>query len=251
MRSLAALALVALPFTAAAQATPQDTEVWTPVPKVVTPGRMDGDPPADAIRLFDGKHLNEWVKSGTNNPSAWTVKGGVMTVNKKDGNIATKRAFTNYQMHIEWRIPRVISGDGQGRGNSGLYLGHTGGDSGYEMQILDSYVNKTYVNGQAASIYKQTSPLVNAMRKPGEWNTYDVVWTAPTFNADGSVKTKARVTALHNGVLVLNNVELAGQTEYIGAPSYKPHGPLPLMLQSHGDPSEPISFRKIWLRELP
>jgi hypothetical protein len=122
---------------------------------------------------------------------------------------------------------------------------------GYELQILDSYENTTYVNGQAASVYKQHIPLANAMRKPGEWNVYDVVWTAPTFNADGTVKTPARLTAFHNGILVQNNVELKGGTVYIGQPKYVAHGPAPIQLQSHGDKSEPISFKNIWVRELP
>ena len=237
-------------FAQQATPKPQDTEVWSPEPKVVTPGATNADPPSDAIRLFDGRNLDEWTSRGRSDPAGWTVSDGVMTVNKKAGDIQTKRTFTNYQLHIEWRIPSDITGSGQGRGNSGVYLGHTGGASGYELQILDSYVNKTYVNGQAGSIYKQTAPLVNANRKPGEWQAYDVVWTAPTFNADGSLNTPARVTAFHNGVLVQNNFVLRGGTEYIGPPSYKAHGPLPILLQSHGDPSEPISFRNIWIREL-
>ena len=140
---------------------------------------------------------------------------------------------------------------GQGRGNSGLFLASTGpGDDGYEMQIMDSYENKTYVNGQAAAIYKQGPPLANAARKPGEWQAYDVIWTAPTFNADGSLKTPAYVTALHNNVLVQNHFQLRGHTPYIGLPKYTAHGPAPIMLQAHGDPSPPISFRNIWVRPL-
>ena len=155
-------------------------------------------------------------------PAQWTVADGVMTVNKKSGNIETKRSFKNYQLHLEWRIPENITGDGQGRGNSGLFLASTGpGDAGYELQILDCYNNKTYVNGQAGSIYKQSIPLVNACKKPGEWQAYDVIWTAPTFNADGSVKTPAYVTAFHNGVLIQNHFELKGETLYIGPPQYK------------------------------
>ena len=135
-----------------------------------------------------------------------------MTVKKTAGNIETKRSFKNYQLHLEWRVPANITGTGQARGNSGVFLASTGpGDGGYELQILDSYENKTYVNGQAGSIYKQHPPLVNASRKPGEWQTYDVIWTAPVFNADGTVKSPARVTALHNGVLVQNNAVLDGR----------------------------------------
>jgi hypothetical protein len=252
---IAALAVPALARQAAAPQTakprPQDTEVWDPVPRVVTPGASNSAAPADAIILFDGKSLDQWVNTNDKAPAGWTVADGVMTVNKKAGNIETKRSFTNYQLHIEWRIPQVISGTGQSRGNSGLFLASTGpGDAGYEIQILDSYENKTYSNGQAGSIYKQSIPLVNANRKPGEWQAYDVIWTAPAFNADGSLKTPARITAFHNGVLIQNGFELKGETVYIGQPQYKRHGPSPIKLQSHNDPSEPISFRNIWLREL-
>lgn len=227
------------------------TEVWEPVPKVVTPGATDDAPPSDAIVLFDGKSLDEWVSTKDKTPAKWIVADGVLTVDKKAGNIETKRSFKNYQLHLEWRIPAGITGQDQARGNSGLFLASTGtGDAGYELQILDSYNNKTYVNGQAASVYKQGIPLVNAMRKPGEWQTYNVIWTAPTFNADGSVKTPARVTVFHNGVLVQNNFELKGETLYIGKPEYKKYDTAPIKLQAHGDPSPAISFRNIWVREL-
>jgi hypothetical protein len=227
------------------------TEVWEPVPSVVTPGATDDAPPSDAIVLFDGKNLEEWVSTKDKTPAKWIVADGVLTVDKKAGNIETKRSFKNYQLHLEWRIPPGITGQDQARGNSGVFLASTGtGDAGYELQILDSYNNKTYVNGQAASVYKQGIPLVNAMRKPGEWQTYDVVWTAPAFNADGSVKAPARVTAFHNGVLVQNNFELKGETLYIGKPEYKKYDTAPIKLQAHGDPSPPISFRNIWVREL-
>jgi 3-keto-disaccharide hydrolase len=232
---------------------PAATEVWEPVPPVVTPGRTDAAPPSDAIVLFDGKNLDEWVNTSDKAPAGWTVADGVLTVVKQPrvGNIETKRRFKNYQLHIEWRIPEDITGSDQSRGNSGVFLASTGpGDAGYELQVLDSYNNKTYVNGQAGSIYKQYIPLVNASRKPGEWQGYDVAWTAPTFNADGSVKTPAYVTAFHNGVLIQNHVELKGETLYIGQPSYKAYDTAPLKLQAHGDPSPPISFRNIWVREL-
>lgn len=234
------------------EAKPEDTEQWTPVPKVVTPGTACTAPPSDAIVLFDGKNLDEWVSAQDRNaPAQWTVADGVMTVNKKAGNIETKRSFHNYQLHLEWKVPENIAGSGQLRGNSGLFLASTGtGDAGYEMQILDSYNNSTYVNGQAASIYKQSPPLVNPNRKPGEWQTYDVVWNAPVFNPDGSVKTPAYVTALFNGVLVQNHFELKGETRYIGQPFYKKFDGAPIKLQAHGDPSEPLSFRNIWVREL-
>jgi hypothetical protein len=255
--TLPLLGALAVPLVAqqAAPATqkprPQDTEVWEPVPKVVAAGTSTTTPPADAIVLFDGRNLTEWVSTKDKSPAQWTVADGVMTVNKPSGNIETKRSFRNYQLHLEWRIPEKISGTGQGRGNSGLFLASTGpGDAGYELQILDCYENKTYVNGQAGSIYKQAIPLVNPCKKPGEWQAYDVIWTAPTFNADGSVKTPAYVTALHNGVLIQNHFELQGETLYIGKPQYKKYDSAPIKLQSHGDPSEPISFRNIWLREL-
>jgi len=234
-----------------AKPSPKDTEVWEPVPPIVTPGATNDAPPSDAIILFDGKNLDQWVSTKDKSPAGWTVANGVMTVVKSAGNIETKRSFKNYQLHLEWRIPTEITGSDQARGNSGLFLASTGaGDGGYELQILDSYNNKTYVNGQAASIYKQGIPLANAMRKPGEWQVYDVVWTAPTFNADGSVKTPAYVTAFHNGVLVQNHFELKGETLYIGKPEYKKYDTAPIKLQAHGDPSPPISFRNIWVREL-
>ncbi|HZQ95092.1 MAG TPA: DUF1080 domain-containing protein [Candidatus Sulfotelmatobacter sp.] len=235
----------------ASQPKPEDTEVWQPVPKVVTPGATCGAAPSDAIVLFDGKNLDQWVSAQDKSPAQWTVAGGVLTVNKKAGNIETRRTFKNYQLHLEWKIPENITGSGQLRGNSGLFLASTGpGDAGYELQVLDSYNNATYVNGMAASIYKQAIPLANANRKPGEWQAYDVVWSAPVFNADGSVKTPAFVTVLFNGVLVQNHFELKGETRYIGQPFYKKYDRAPIKLQAHGDPSEPISFRNIWVREL-
>jgi len=251
--SLIALAVLAAPVFAQQRAKPEDTEVWSPEPKVVTPGATDSAPPSDAIALFDGKNLNEWVSANDHSPARWIVADGVMRVNKAKGvgNIETRRRFRDYQLHIEWKIPQNITGSGQERGNSGVFLASTGpGDDGYELQVLDSYNNKTYVNGQAASIYKQSPPLVNANRKPGEWQTYDVIWTAPRFNADGSLKSPAYVTALFNGVLVQNHFELTGETLYIGKPFYKKFDSAPIKLQAHGDPSQPISFRNIWVREL-
>jgi len=232
----------------------EDTEVYEPVPKVVTPGATNAAPPSDAIVLFDGKNLDEWVTNRDKSPAKWTVADGIMTVKKGPeggGNIETKRTFKNYQLHVEWRIPENITGSDQARGNSGVFLASTGpGDDGYELQVLDSYNNKTYVNGQAGSIYKQGIPLVNPARKPGEWQTYDVVWTAPVFNEDGSVKTPAYVTVFFNGVLVQNHFQLQGETLYIGKPFYKKYDRAPIKLQAHGDRSEPVSFRNIWVREL-
>jgi hypothetical protein len=232
---------------------PQDTEVYEPVPKIVTPGATDSQPPSDAIILFNGKNLDEWVQNRDKSPAKWLVADGVMTVNKApdSGNIETKRTFKNYQLHVEWKIPENITGTDQARGNSGVFLASTGqGDAGYELQILDSYNNKTYTNGQAGSLYKQAIPLANPNRKPGEWQTYDVAWTAPTFNADGSVKTPAYATVFFNGVLVQNHFELKGETLYIGKPFYKAYDRAPIKLQAHGDKSEPVSFRNIWIREL-
>ena len=230
---------------------PEATEVWEPQPRIITSEGFAAAP-SDAIILFNGTDLNEWAS--TNDPSTpakWTVSDGVFTVKKGTGNIQTKRTFTDYQLHLEWRIPEIINGSSQSRGNSGLFLASTGpGDDGYEIQILDCYNNKTYANGQTASIYKQHIPLVNACKKPGEWQTYDLVWTAPRFHNDGTLKSPARITAFHNGVLVQNNVEVKGMTVWIGDPKYKKHGPAPIKLQDHGDPSEPISFRNIWVREL-
>jgi hypothetical protein len=235
-------------------AKPEDTEVYEPVPKTVVATPNFEPAPSDAVVLFDGKDLSQWVMTDDRNtPAKWKVGGSILTVDKTAGNIETKKAFTNYQLHLEWRIPANISGTGQARGNSGVFLASLGkGDLGYELQIVDSYNNKTYVNGMAGSIYKQRVPLANPARKPGEWQSYDVVWMAPTFKTDGSVQTPARVTVFFNGVLVQNNVELAGPTRYIGPPSYEGQkaGPAPIKLQSHGDKSEPDSFRNIWVREL-
>ncbi|HSV04674.1 MAG TPA: DUF1080 domain-containing protein [Phenylobacterium sp.] len=230
---------------------PENTEQWTPVPPVVTPGARDAAPPSDAIVLFDGKGLDQWVSAKDGSPAKWNVAGGLLTVEKKAGNIETRRRFRNYQLHLEWRVPKGVTGAGQGRGNSGVFLASTGpGDAGYELQILDSYKNATYVNGQAGALYKQHPPLANAMRPPGEWQTYDVVWTAPVFAADGALTSPARVTAFQNGVLIQNDAVLSGETLYIGKPFYRPFKDAPIKLQAHGDPSAPISFRNIWVREL-
>lgn len=233
------------------KAKPEETEVWQPVPPVVTPGKDCGAAPSDAIALFDGKNLDEWVNVSDHQPAKWDLVDGLMRVNKSGGSIETKRKFKNYQLHIEFRIPESITGSGQARGNSGVFLAGTGpGDDGYELQVLDSYQNSTYVNGMAGSIYKQSIPMANAARKPGEWNVYDIVWTAPVFNADGSLKSPAYATVFWNGVIVDNHFELKGQTLYRGKPFYKAYDTAPIKLQAHGDKSEPISFRNIWVREL-
>ena len=238
------------------KAKPEDTDVWEPIPKAVTPAkiRFEGAP-SDAVVLFDGKNLDQWVlTSDRDKPADWTVKDDILTVSKHSGNIETRQSFSNYQMHIEWCVPGNITGSGQGRGNSGVFLASLGkGNAGYELQVLDSYnnENKTYVNGQAGAVYKQFIPLVNPALKAGEWQAYDLIWTAPVFNEDGSLKSPARITVFFNGVLVQNNVSLLGPTLNAGKPSYdKKHGPEPIKLQAHGDKSEPISFRNIWVREL-
>jgi len=222
---------------------PEATEFWEPEPRVVTPGEVDHLPPSDAIVLFNGTTLDHWKSVGKEAAAPWKVENGAFTVVPKTGGIETKASFGDVQVHLEWRAPVEVEGTGQGRGNSGVFLMKT-----YEVQILDSYDNRTYSNGQAGSVYKQHPPLVNAMRKPGEWNTYDIFFAAPRFNADGMVLTPARVTVIHNGVLVQNAVELKGPTEYIGIPNYKAHPEeMPLMLQDHGDL---VSFRNIWVRKL-
>jgi hypothetical protein len=241
--------------TAADPAKPkhEDTEFYQPVPPVVTPAATFSQAPSDAMVLFDGKDVSQWVaaKDGST-PADWEIHDGVMTVKKGGvGNIETKHKFRDYQLHLEWKIPASIEGTSQGRGNSGLFLASTGpGDAGYELQILDSYDNPTYTNGMLGSLYKQATPLANAARKPGEWSSYDVVWTAPRFNADGSVKTPAYATVFENGVLVENHFELKGETLYVGKPFYKAYDTAAIKLQAHGDKSEPISFRNIWVREV-
>lgn len=234
------------------QGDPDATRVWGPVPKIVTPGTSNSNAPSDAIILFDGKNLNEWRSTNDSSaPAGWIVEKKVITVKTGTGNIQSKRLFIDFQLHVEWLTPKDVIGSGQSRGNSGVFLASTGpDDQGYEIQVLDCYNNTTYVNGQTASIYKQYIPLVNACKKPGQWQTYDIIWTAPRFNDDGTLNKPARITALHNGVLVQNNVELKGLTVDVGLPVYKKHGPAAIKLQDHGDPGVPLSFRNIWVREL-
>jgi hypothetical protein len=206
-----------------------------PEPPIITPGKTDADPPSDAIVLFDGKDLSAWE-----NGDKWIVKDGVAIV--KDTDIKTKQSFGDCQFHVEWSSPVPAKGKGQGRGNSGVFLMDR-----YELQVLDSYDNKTYYDGQASAIYKQTPPMVNAMRPPGEWNTYDIIWTAPRFNEDGSLESPAYMTVLHNGVLTINHFALEGETLYNELPKYHEHGKLPIHLQNHGNP---VRFRNIWVREI-
>jgi hypothetical protein len=230
---------------------PEQTEFYKPVPPVVTPGQTNSDPPSDAIVLFDGKDLHNWVSANdTTRPAAWTVDSGVFTVKPGAGNIQTRQRFEDYQLHLEWREPVEDSTKhkGQDYGNSGLFLASLGkGDAGYELQILDSYHSKTYTNGQAGSLYKQYPPLVNACKPAGQWQTYDVIWKAPRFNADSSLKSPATVTAFQNGVLIQNHAVLKGVTLYIGHPYYLKHGPSPIKLQDH---HHLVSYRNIWVRKL-
>jgi hypothetical protein len=222
------------------------TEIWEPVPKIVTPGNTNSEPPSDAIVIFNGKNVNQLQKEN-GGAVGWKIDEDALTVVKGSGNIATKQAFGNCQLHIEWRQPATIAGASQTRGNSGIFF-----MGKYELQVLDSYNNPTYVNGQAGSIYKQHIPLVNASKKPGEWQTYDIIFTAPKFNGDGSLQSPARITVLHNNVLVQNNVEIKGNTEWVGQPKYtKVRDKEPIVLQDHGrDGGQPMSYRNIWVREL-
>ena len=238
--SLLGLAWLVLPACAEEMA-PELTEVWEPEPAVVTSG-VGMAPPSDAIVLFDGRDLSAW-QHHDGRDAEWTLADGAMTVKPKTGDIQTRKGFGDVQLHLEWRTPAEVESKDQGRGNSGVFL-----QGLYEVQELDSYNNRTYSNGQAASLYKQHIPLVNASRGPGEWQTYDIVFKAPRFDADGGLVSPAFVTVFHNGVLVQNHVELKGPTIYRGYPEYQAHADrLPLMLQDH---SNPVSFRNIWIREL-
>jgi hypothetical protein len=206
-----------------------------PEPPVVTPGKTDADPPSDAVVLFDGKDLSAWEGG-----DQWKVEDGVAIV--QGGDITTKQSFGDCQVHVEWSAPVPAKGSGQGRGNSGVFLMDK-----YEVQVLDSYENETYFDGQASAIYKQQPPMVNAMRKPGEWNTYDIIWTAPKFKENGSLESPAYITVLHNGVLTLNHFELQGITPFNEVPHYTAHGKAPIHLQNHGNP---VRYRNIWVREI-
>lgn len=229
---VATIALLALPVSAGEYL---NGITWQ-APAVVEPGAENSAPPADAVVLFDGTDMSKW-----NNGENWKVADGVVTIGK--GGIVSKDEFGDCQVHIEWSAPSPATGQGQGRGNSGLFLMGI-----YEIQILDSYQADTYHDGQAGAIYKQTPPMANAMRAPGEWNTYDIIWTAPRFNEDGSLKSPAYITAIHNGVVIQNHFELLGDTPFNRPPSYNKHGAKgPISLQDHGNP---VRFRNIWVREL-
>ncbi len=207
-----------------------------PEPAVVTPG-SDGGPPSDAIVLFDGKDLSQW-----NGGEKWEIADGFAV--SKGGSISTKQEFGSCQLHLEWAAPPEVKGSGQGRGNSGVFL-----CGRYEVQILDSYENETYFDGQCGAIYKQQPPAVNACRKPGEWQSYDIIFNAPEYYAEGKMTRPGTITVLHNGVLIQNNFELQGSTAWHKPPSYEPGGDKgPISLQFHGNP---VRFRNIWIRDIP
>ncbi|HEY4734727.1 MAG TPA: DUF1080 domain-containing protein [Gemmatimonadaceae bacterium] len=211
-------------------------------PPIVTPAATSADAPSDAIVLFNGRDLSHW-RSDDGSAAKWIVRDGYVEVKPGAGKIATIEKFADVQLHIEWATPSVVKGEGQERGNSGVFLMDR-----YEVQVLDSYQNETYYHGQAGAVYKQYPPLVNASRKPGEWQTYDIIFHAPHFDEMGKALDRARITVLHNGVLIQNNVEIFGITYHDRAPVYIPHGPQePLALQDHGNP---IRYRNIWIRRL-
>lgn len=247
MRLLITCLLVLFATVSFAQTTPRQqldpkvTEVWDLKPKKISAGNNAGDAPSDAVILFNGKDLGEWTSLDGGAPK-WEVKDGAFTVIKGTGDIKTKKTFGDFQLHIEWRTPAEVVGEGQGRGNSGIFL-----QEKYELQVLDSYESVTYSNGQAGSIYKQSVPLINACRKPGEWQSYDVLYTAPRFGESGRVIVPAYVTVLHNGIVIHNHTQITGPTEYQGMPVYSPHGKGGIKLQDHGNP---VSYRNIWIREL-
>jgi hypothetical protein len=225
-----------------AEPRPGDTEVWEPEPAIVTVA-SGAAAPSDAIVLFDGSDLAAWERLDGGEPG-WKIEDGALTVVAGAGDIRTRQAFGDVQLHIEWRTPSRVSGEGQERGNSGVFLMER-----YELQVLDSHDNRTYANGQAGSIYKQHIPLVNASRPPGEWQSYDIIFSAPRFDSAGALLQPAFMTALHNGVLIHDHARLAGPTLYIGTPAYQAHPvQLPIRLQDHGNP---VGYRNIWVRQLP
>jgi len=219
---------------------PKETEVWEPEPRVVS--FNDKNIPSDAIVLFDGNDLDPWISTKDSTVVDWIINPNkTMTIKPGTGDIQTRQHFGSVQLHLEWKAPDIVKGTGQGRGNSGVFF-----QNRYEVQILDSYQNRTYANGQATSIYKQHIPLVNATKPNEQWQTYDIIFHQPKFN-DGKKVTSGYFTVIHNGVLVQDHVEILGTTEYIGPPKNEPHGKGPIKLQDH---SNPVHFRNIWLREL-
>ena len=224
---------------------PEMTEIWEPEVKIIQPGVRDTDPPSDAIILFDGSDINKEWEDAQGNATKWLIQDGALVCVRGSGVIKTKRKFESCQLHIEWRAPAEVQGSSQGRGNSGVFLQEL-----YEVQVLDSYNNRTYREGQAGSIYKQYAPLVNVSKKPGEWQSYDIIYTAPIFGNDSlTYVVPPQITVFHNGVLIQNNVTLRGPTVYTGIPEYfiKKHGAGSIVLQDHGNP---VAYRNIWIRDL-
>lgn len=251
LASIALLAVVAFEHSPAQTNRPEQWKIHDvdrAQPPIIDPGtfsteKQPGRPPADAVVLFYGKDLSKW-RGGDGAAAKWKVESGYMEVVKGAGSISTQQGFGDCQLHIEWRMPVPATGEGQERGNSGVFLMGM-----YELQVLDSDKNKTYPDGQAAAIYGQYPPLVNASRPPGQWQAYDIIFHRPRFDNSGKLVQLARMTALHNGVLVQDNVELTGPTAHQARPPYKQHaGKLPVSLQDHGDP---VRYRNIWVRELP
>ncbi len=223
---------------------PEETEIWNPKPKIVTPGKSNSAP-SDAIVLFDGTNLDEWITEKDSTAAKWDINNdGSVTVKNGSGDIQTIKKFGSVQLHVEWKSPAKVNSKGQNRANSGVFL-----QKRYEVQVLDNNNNDTYVNGQVGSIYKQSIPLAMASVTSGEWNVYDIIFHAPKFDREGEKIKSGTITVLHNGVLIQDNFKLKGTTEYIGWPKNKAHGKAPIKLQDHNDNSG-VSYRNIWLREL-
>ena len=259
MRPIAATSVLLLVACTSATTTSSSTTMTNPLmtwgvhdpnrpqPPVVTPGPAPSTPiapPSDAIVLFDGTSLAEWVSNDSaGGPARWIVRDGYFEVAPGTGGIRTRQGFGDVQLHIEWMAPSPPRGEGQDRGNSGVFLMGM-----YEVQVLDTYGNRTYPDGQAGAVYGQYPPLVNASRPPGEWQTYDIAFRAPRFDASGAVTSPARITVLHNGVLVQDAVELTGPSGHRSRPPYQAHADrLPISLQDH---DHPVRFRNVWVREL-
>lgn len=222
---------------------PSETEVWEPVPPKVEPAFVSKTPPKDAIVLFDGSSLEEWqAPDGTT--TEWVVVDDDFMEQRGRHDIVSRQRFGDIHLYLEWMVPEDVQGGGQRRGNSGVFLQRR-----YEIQVLDNWENRTYVNGMAGSVYKQHIPLANPARRPGEWQSYEIFFKAPIFSEDGELMRPARVTVLLNGILVLNNVEVLGTTTWRGKPSYEPHGDDGIQIQKHGSTSG-MRFRNIWVREL-
>ena len=245
VRSVSAALVVAAPLSA------QPSTQWPihskerPQPAVVSPppGVLPVQPPAGAIVLYDGTDISKWVQSRDGSPAQWVVRDGYFEVKAGTGDLRTRDGFGDVELHVEWASPNPPRGAEQGRGNSGVYL-----MSKYELQVLDSWENPTYADGMAAAIYGQYPPLVNAARRPGEWQSYDIVFRGPRFDSSGRLLRPATMTVRFNGVLVQDNVTLSGPTGHYSRPPYEAHADkLPILLQDHGDP---VRYRNIWLKEL-